>query len=205
MSAGVRAARAARFARHAVVLEVALYACLVRWVARRPHVAAGTEPIGYARLVGPMLWLWILASAAEVLVVEVVLRSIDAGWAHALRLPLLVLGVWGVVWMLGMLASYRVRPHLLGADVLLARNGALTVVEVPRHALRRARPVERDLPSTIRALHHEGDVLLVGVSGRTNLDLVLDGPTEIRTPRGTVVVGTVALWVDDPRDVATGW
>ncbi len=183
-------------------LELALYRSLARWVARRPDVPSGAVPIGYARLVGPMLWLWIFGSAVEVVVVEVVLRHVDQPWAAALRLPLLVLGVWGVLWMLGMLASYRVRPHVLTDAELLIRSGALTWVVVPMSAVETTRAVEHELPGVIRSLHIEGPLVLVGVSSRTNLELVLSGPTMLSSSRGPVSADRVGLWVDEPREVA---
>jgi hypothetical protein len=160
------------------------------------------EPIGYARLVGPVLWLWIFGSTTEVVVVEVVLRQVEAGWAEALRVPLLVVGVWGVLWMLGMAAAYRVRPHLLTSDHLRVRNGARTWVDLPLDAITAARTVEHELPGVVRALHHEDGLLLVGVSSRTNLELVLTGPTVLETSKGEVTADRVGLWVDEPHDVA---
>lgn len=74
--------------------ELALYRALGRWIARRPDIPADATPIGYAQLVGPMLWLWVFGSATEVVVIEVVLRQVDAAWAHWLRLPLLIVGIW---------------------------------------------------------------------------------------------------------------
>lgn len=61
---------------------------------RRPDVPRGATPIGYSRLVAPMLWLWIFGSTVEVVVIEVVLRHLDAAWADAIRVPLLLLGIW---------------------------------------------------------------------------------------------------------------
>lgn len=187
--------------RDAVLLELALYRSLARWVARRPDVPAGATPVGYAQLVGPMLWLWIFGSATETVAVELVLRHIDAAWAETVRLPLLVLGIWGVLWMLGMLASYRVRPHLIDPDGLRIRSGARTWVDVPLHAVTGTRSVEHELPGTIRAVHLDDELLLVGVSGRTNVELALDGPTVLRTSKGEVTADRVGLWVDEPRDV----
>ncbi len=74
-------------ARNEIGQELALYRSLARWIARRPDVPADAVPIGYARLSGPMLWLWIFGSTTEVVVVEVVLRSIEARWAEVIRLP----------------------------------------------------------------------------------------------------------------------
>ena len=127
----------------ALLLELALYRSLARWVVRRPDVPAGTTAIGYAQLAGPMLWLWIFGSATEVVVVEVLLRHWDSPISDAVRFPVLVLGVWGVLWMLGMLASYRVRPHVLTDEVLTIRSGARTRVVVPLDAIESTRGVQR--------------------------------------------------------------
>lgn len=186
----------------AVLLELALYRSLARWGARRPDVPAGATPIGYAQLVGPMLWLWIFGSATEVVVVEVVLRQVRTGWAEVIQVPLLVVGIWGLVWMLGLMAAYRVRPHLLFADRLRVRNGARTWVDVPLGAVVTTHPAEHELPSSLRSVHDQDGLLLVGVSGRTNLQLVLSGPTVLRTSKGETTADRVGLWVDEPRAVA---
>ena len=188
--------------REGLLFELALYRSLARWVARRPDVPPGATPIGYARLVAPMLWLWIFGSTVEVVVVEVVLRHLDQGWATAARVPLLVLGIWGVVWMLGMLASYRVRPHLLTATDLQVRSGARTWLVVPLGSVESVRRVEHEVPGVIRSLHVDGALALVGAGSRTNLELVLTGPMSLRTSKGEVAVSRVGIWVDEPRDVA---
>lgn len=194
--------RVLAFLKEALLLELALYRSLARWVARHPDVPAGAVAIGYSRLVVPVMWLWIFASGAEVVVVEVVLRTVDAGWAHGLRLPLLVIGVWGLLWMVGLLASYRVHPHLLLPDRVRIRVGARTWAEVRYDALVAVRPVEHALPGTIRATHRDGDLFLIGVSGRTNLELVLEPGTTIATSKGPQRVDRVGFWVDEPRATA---
>lgn len=193
--------RAAALAWEALLLELAVYRALLRWVARRTDVPAGAQPIGYAQLVAPMLWLWIFGSATEVVVIEVVLRHIDAGWAEAVRLPLLILGIWGVLWMLGLLAAHRVRPHLVTDDRLHLRAGLRASAVVPRDAIVSARAVEHELPSTIRSLHHEDGLLLVGVSGRTNVEVALAGPVPVVAGKRELVAERVGFWVDDPRAV----
>ena len=198
----MNARRLLALAREAVLLELALYRSLARWATRRRAVPRGATPIGYAQLVGPMLWLWIFGSATEVVVVEVVLQNIEAGWARAVRLPLLVIGIWGVLWMLGMLAAYRVRPHLLTSDRLQIRNSARTWVDVPLDAVATTHITEHELPGVIRAVHHEDGLLLVGVSSRTNVELTLTGPTVLSTSMGELTADRVGLWVDEPRDVA---
>lgn len=196
--------RVASVAWEAVLTELALYRSIARWIARRSDVPADATPIGYAQLVGPMLWLWILGSATETVVVEVVLRQIDAAWAEAIRLPVLIAGIWGVLWMVGVLASYRVRPHLLTSEQLRIRSGARTWVDVPLDAVASTRRLEHELPGVIRSVHLEDGLLLVGVSSRTNVELVLTGSQVLRTSKGDVTADRVGLWADDPRAVATG-
>lgn len=192
----------ARWVVDAILLELALYVSLLRWIIRRPDVPTGATPIGYARLAGPMLWLWIFGSATEAVVFDVVLRQVDAGWAEAIRLPFLVLGVWGVLWMLGLMASYRMRPHLLTADTLRVRHSARTWVDVPLAAVARTQSAEHELPGIVKSVHLDDDLLLVGVSSRTNLELRLTGSTVLQTSKGDVTADRVGLWVDDPRAVA---
>jgi hypothetical protein len=150
-----------------------------------------------------MLWLWIFGSTVEVIVVEVVLRHLDQPWADALRVPLLVLGIWGVVWMLGMLASYRVRPHLLTDAGLLVRSGARTWLDLPLTAVEATRVVEHEVPGVIRSLHVDGALALVGAGSRTNLEIILTGPTTVSTSKGEATVTRVGIWVDEPREIAT--
>ncbi len=194
--------RVRRFAWAALRLEVTLYLALGRWIARRPDVPAGTTPIGYSRLVAPMLWLWIFGSATEVVVLDVLLSR----WWTPLRIPLLVVGIWGLVWMLGMLAAYRTRPHLLGETSLQVRDGIHARVDVPLARIASVRSVDHELPGLLTSVHVEGEgddaILLVGVGSRTNLELVLTGPTTLATPHGPTTVARVGLWVDEPREVA---
>jgi hypothetical protein len=187
--------------RRALWLEVSLYVCLARWVLRRPAVGPGQEPIGYARAVTPVLCLGIFASAAEIPLAHVLLP-----W-HAARIGLLVLGAWGLVWMLGLLASYRVRPHLLGSDELRLRNGAVTDVPVALADVARVRHERMDLESSVRSLQvRESDgttELQIGVSGQVNVVVELRAPVAVRTPTGPLEVGAVRFFADEPRAVVT--
>jgi hypothetical protein len=184
---------------HALVVEVAMYRNLFRWLARRPAVPAGAEPIGYAQAVTPVMWLWIFASAMELPLVHVLIP-----W-EGVRIAALVLGAWGLVWMLGALAGLRVHPHLLTAEGLRVRNGALTEVVVPWGAVASAHKVDLDLPSSMWTLQPEetsgGTHLRVGVSGRANVTVDLREPLLVRPARNKeLTVVRVSFWVDEPRD-----
>jgi hypothetical protein len=192
---GVR--RAAAVLWSALLLELALYAQLVRWIVRRPDVPAGATAVPYSRLATPVVWLFIFGSTVEVVALDLVLSR----WLTFLRLPFLVLGVWGVVWMLGLMASYRMRPHLLTDTDLHVRHMARTEVVVPLGAIERVAAAAVD-EGGIRAVKVVDDTVLVKVSGRTNLQLTLAEGTTIATPHGELTPATVGLWVDEPREVA---
>ncbi|HEX8781691.1 MAG TPA: hypothetical protein VF728_11060, partial [Nocardioides sp.] len=165
--------------RHLVLTEVAIWVSLWRWGTRRPAVPPHGAAIPYARVAAPIVWLFIWGSAIEVVAVDLVVTHV--GW-DVVRVPLLVLGTWGVLWMLGLLASMRTRPHVLTADSLLLRGGLRAEVVVPLDAVAGARTVEHELSSTMRNVEEVDGRLLVGVSGRTNVEVTLVRPCSLTTP-----------------------
>lgn len=196
-----RVRRAARLLWHLLVLEVTMYQNLLRWIARRPAVGRDEEPIGYVQQAAPVIWLWIFASAAELPLVHVLIP-----W-HGVRIAAIAVGIWGLVWMLGMLGGLRMYPHLMTPTSLRVRNGALVDVPVPWSSIAAVVRREQDLSSTIRSVQvaetTDGVDLQVGVSGRTNLTLELQEPLPVETRLGTVQPGRISLWVDDPRKTAS--
>ncbi len=92
------------------------------------------------------------------------------------------------------------------ATEVVVLDGIHARVDVPLEQIASVRSVDHDLPGLLRSVHVEGEgdeaILLIGVGSRTNLELVLTAPTTLHTPRGPTTVGRVALWVDEPREVA---
>ena len=184
-------------ARRAVLYELGLYRSLLRWVFRRPSMGGRHEqPVGYAQMATPVLWLWIFGSAVEIPVAHLLLP-----W-ESVRGLVLVLGIWGLLWMLGLLASLRVHPHLVSDAHLRVRHGSRIDLEVPWADMTGVRVQRRDLPSSIRVLQRDpadADHLHVAVGGETNVSIDLRRPLSAGTPGGVVVFQGVSLLVDDPR------
>jgi hypothetical protein len=180
-----------------VLAELRLYAVIVPWLLRRKDVPSGGQAWPYAALVTPVLWLWVFGSATEVVVLHLILP-----W-ETVRLVADVIGIWGLVWMVGLLAAYRVRPHVLLPDQLRVRNGVQHDIAVPTRDILSAVAREVELPSAMRSLHvaEDGEArhVSVGVSGRTNVVLTLRPGTPLQTASGTVAASTLGLWVDEPR------
>jgi hypothetical protein len=198
--ADLSAGRLWRLAKHAVVFEVRLYRSLARWAFRRPDLGRPEDvPVGYSRLAAPVMWLWIFGSAAEIPVIHFAVP-----W-ESVRIPLLAVGVWGLAWMLGLFASWRVYPHLLGSDRIRIRHGAGHDVHVPWSAVQSVTTRALNLDSSIWVLdldeRPDGVAVRVAVSGEVNVHLHLREPTPVRTAKGEVDAVEVSFLADDPREV----
>jgi hypothetical protein len=188
------------WARHAVVFEVRLYRSLFRWVARRPDGGGERdEPFTYARMVTPVMWLWIFASACEIPLAHVLVP-----W-EAVRLALLVVGVWGLVWMIGLLASLWVYPHLLTPDRLVVRNGASHRVDLPWERIASLAVRPEDMESSVWTLQpvtgEHGTDLNVATGAQVNVHAALTGPTVVATAKGEMEIVELSFYADEPRDL----
>ncbi len=181
------------------MFELGIWRSLLRWLSRRTDVTPGAEAFTYHRMATPVIWLWIFGSAVEVVVVDALLP-----W-HTARIVAGAVGLWGLAWMVGMLAALKPYPHLVDDLGVRVRNGFGVDLRVPWTAIASVAVQDHDLPSSIRSVQVEraeqGDVLAVGVSGRTNVLVRLHQPTLLRTSRDEHVVTAVRLWADDHRSL----
>ncbi len=189
----------ASFLRRALVMELRVYSSIVRAAARRPDVAPGAEGFRYDEPVRMILFVFIGLSAVEIPIIDLIVHP----WP-AVRIPLLVLGIWGLTWMIGLLCAYRMRPHTVGPRGLNVREGleldvALTWDDIASVA--RTRRV--DEPRSPRIIAADGLVTLsVRVQDTTNVEVVLERPTPVVLPGlppsgGRHEVSSVRFWVDD--------
>jgi hypothetical protein len=188
-------------ARRGLVAEANIWRSLGRWLVRRPSVPAGAEPVGYSREAAPVIWLWIFASAVEMVIVHLLIP-----W-DTVRVVVLVVSLWGLLWMVGLLASLRAYPHLVAADGLRVRHGPSVDLHLPWGGIAGVTAVSRDLPSSIWTLQctdtAAGTELSVAVSGRTNVRVSLGRPRIFGTRQAPTEVTAVSFHVDDPRAFVT--
>ncbi|MGS2806265.1 hypothetical protein [Nocardia sp. MW-W600-9] len=180
-----------RLGRRFVQLEVDIWVSLARAVARRPDLAGGT-PIRYAGAMSAVLWAFIVVSAVEVPAVHLIIPWVPV------RIAALALGVWGLFWMLGMLAAHHMYPHVLDADRLRVRYLRRTAIDIP---LRLVGAVRRDLRAydgakTVQLIG--SDLLALPVGSSTNVRVELVAPHSFSTPQGAVTVRAIGFWADDP-------
>jgi hypothetical protein len=185
-------------ARRAVVFEFALYRSLLRWILRRPAVPAGATPYSSIGVISALLWVFVVVSAVELFVVHVAVP-----WKTP-RLVLDVLGVWGLLWMLGMQASFKVYPHLVAESGLHVRRGHSLDIVVPWHAIASMRVRERGLDKG-RGLQLErgedGTVVSVVIASRTNVDVTLRHPLVVSLPSGAEPITEIRFFADEASAV----
>lgn len=183
--------------RKAVSFELGVWRSLYRWTMRRPRVPdTGAEAFSYAGAVAPLLWVFIAVSAIEVPVAHLILP-----WATA-RVIVLALGVWGLTWMLGLLASLKVHPHIVGDSGLRIRYGTTVDITIPWDAIATIRVDRHDLPKsrTVQLSRTQtGTVLHIGIASQTNVHVVLHHSVTVPLPKGHEPITELRFYADDPR------
>ena len=189
--------RTVALVRWLVVLEIGIWRSLFLLVTRRvPGRGPGVEAFSYVRAVAPIMGAFIFVSALELVVVHLLLP-----W-EVIRLILLVLSVWGLLWMVGYLASMKVFPHLVGPEELRVRSGTGADIVVPWEAVAAVRQRRGCVRSLRRVQVERGDdgaVASVPVLKLTRVEVVLREPTTVSLPDGPAEVTAVRLYADDHR------
>lgn len=186
--------RASRF-------ERGIYVNIWRWVRRRPDLGSpGSLPVTYVEIVRTTIWLWIGASALEMVAVHFIVP-----WPWV-RWPLLMVSLWGLVWMLGFLAGQIVYPHLIEPDRVRVRNGHTVDAVVPISEIDLVRTFVKSRPSskTITVDDQDPTHLYVAVSGQVNVHLTMARPIHVDLPRGRYTVTTLSFWADEPTAALAG-
>ncbi|MFD4432907.1 hypothetical protein [Nocardia sp. NPDC058497] len=175
-----------------VRLEIDIWVSLARAVTRRPDTEGGT-PIRYAGAVSAFIWAIIVVSAVEIPAVHLII-----GWPPV-RIAALALGIWGLTWMLGLLAAHHMYPHVLTLDRLRVRYLRRTEVDVPLATVRTVRNDLRAYDGSKSLQLIGNDTLALPVGNSTNVRVDLTAPQTFTTTQGEYTVRTVAFWADDPR------
>lgn len=196
---GGRAARAGSWLLRALRMELGIYAAIGRAIARRPAVPAGASGFRYDAPVRTILIVFIVLSAVEIPIIDLIVHP----WP-AVRIGLLILGIWGLTWMIGLLCAYLMRPHTVGPHGIRVREGLEIDIDLPWDDIAAvARAPRTDEPKSPRIDGPEGTrVLSLRMQDATNVEITLEGLTTVRLPGlaprgGAHAVSTVRLWVDD--------
>lgn len=178
-----------------VLHEARLVHSLLLWARRRQHgVPPGAVAITYGRDDRAVGLALLTVSLVELVVVELVIP-----WP-TVRLALFLLGVYGVVVVLGLLAGPVVRPHVLTEDSLRLRVGTWADVTLPLDAIT---TVVRRRGNADGLVTFAGSTLVLAVGNQTQLDLDLDRPHQLHVGRRSGTVHCVRVSADDPGAAVT--
>lgn len=159
-------------------LEPRLFCCLLRWALRKTRLKDGE--FGYHKRSQAS---WILLLIALVSPVEVIVGEILLPWAE-LRIALLVVEVYAVLWVLGFYASLVVLPHHLEETGIRLRYGPFAEAFVPYSEIEEIESKPRKSPRQgdgLKVVPDEASVYLA-INGKTNLTLTLGSPQSVKGP-----------------------
>jgi hypothetical protein len=193
--------RTASFLQRALNVELSIYANIGRFIARRPAIPRGAAGFGYHKPVLTVLVIFIVLSAVEIPIVDLIVHR----WP-AVRAGFLILGIWGVTWMFGLLCAYLMRPHTVGPEGIRVRQGL--EIDLPfawddiASVARMKRVDERKSPRIVET--GGGRTLAFRMQDETVIEIELERPTVVRLPGhppkgGEQEITAVRIWVDDPK------
>lgn len=184
-------------ARRALQMEAAMWKSLVRWLCRRPAtLEAGDVPFSYLGVIKPILGILIGLSVVEIPILDLIVRRV-VPWEPA-RWIVLALSIWGLLWMIGLYASLKLHPHLVGDAGIRVRMGATAEVVVPWTDVEAVSKRYRTMPSS-KSVQVEDDALHIVAGSQTSVDVRLRRPMSFHLPKGeTEPVRELRLYADDP-------
>ena len=183
--------------RRAAEMEGAMWRSLFAWVSRRPpKLGAGDVPFSYLGVVKPILGIFIGLSVVEIPILDLIIRKV-VPWEPA-RWIMLAISIWGLLWMLGLYASLKLNPHVVGERSIRVRMGATGEIVLPWADVEAVSKRYRTLPSS-KSVQLEDDALHLVAASQTSVDVRLVRPMTFTVPKGeTEPVREVRLYVDDP-------
>ncbi len=196
-----RLAKGRRIGRMAVEFETRMWSSLFHWILRRPVADPGATPFGYSRRQAPILAVFIGVSAIEIPIIDLILP-----WT-TVRIIVASIGVYGLVWMVGLLAMVRVSPHVVGEQGLRVRGGANGLdVTIPWDYIASVHAFTRSLQGKdMQVDHSHGEAILsLGVLKETNVDIAFGSPTILELAHGdSEPLRAIRIAVDEPDAMVT--
>ncbi|HEU4807494.1 MAG TPA: hypothetical protein VFT01_04470 [Homoserinimonas sp.] len=184
-------------ARRAIGMELGVWLSLYRFVFRRPRVPAGAKGFSYHRPVMSIMIVFIVLSAVEIPIVDLIVHH----WLF-IRIPFLILGIWGLTFMVGFVFGFLTRPHAVGPDGIRVRSGAEVDIPISWDDIYSVEP-NKQVAESAKAPKvtpgDDGDTLHLRIQNETNILIRLERPTVVRLPHGAETVREIRLYADEPK------
>lgn len=177
-----------KLARH----ELALLKLVGMMVRRQTNVPEGAVSFRYGSEQRSIFFALIAASLVEIVVVELLVP-----WKNV-RIIILVLSVYAVIWLLMFYKSYAINPHYLYGRDLVLRVGVIGEVTIPLGSIESIRSVRKTWDTGFLSVTSGAAVILFGTD--TNIEIVLREPIAELVPGKPDPVSRVYCAVDKPQD-----
>lgn len=181
-------------ARMVIRWEFSLWRAMYLWARKRVSgLREGDEPLSYAGATAAIMWALIILNAIEIPALHIMIP-----W-ETVRLTVDVLGVYSLIWMVGILALLKVHPHLATKAGLRVRYTTSVDFTVPWEAIASVSARIRTHEG-MRTVRFEDSILAVGVGSQTNIDIALREPMVLPVPRTNgEPVAQIRVYADDPK------
>jgi hypothetical protein len=179
--------------RFAMQFEASMWRSLFRLLLRRGpfDVPPGAAAFGHTKAAKPFLITFLALSVFEIPLFHFIIP-----WP-VVRIVLLVISGYGLIWMFGLIGSMTLRPHVLDDRGLRIRNGLTLDITIPWSQVESVRARDRSSPpgGTVQS---EDGILTLG-SVQTNVDVLLREPRSFGLPRKKPVdpITQVRIVADD--------
>ncbi|HEX6686611.1 MAG TPA: hypothetical protein VF062_27815 [Candidatus Limnocylindrales bacterium] len=176
-------------ARKVIRFELNMWRSLYAWARRRVRgQGPGDLPVAYANGASAIMWAFIVLNCLEIVALHIMIP-----W-ETVRFLLDLLGVYSLVWFVGLLAAMKVHPHLVTGSGLRVRYGTSVDFTIPWESVVRAGTRIRSVEG-FRTVRFDESVVSVGISSQTNVDIVLHEPMVVQGKPVT----EVRIFADDPK------
>lgn len=181
----------------AVGMEFGLFRALWLWMRRKPDAPAGHEILTYGSEIKPIMWVMVFLVPLEILAVEFLIP-----WP-LVRTILLILSVYGTVWVLGFIAALSIRPHTVGNGKVMLRFAHFTQIAIPLELVESVRANRHS--GYRRAVQIDDGVLAMPIGDSTTISLKLREPYPVSPKPGkpTQEVREVRFAADKPREAVS--
>lgn len=181
----------------ATKLEYFGYVSILRYITRRHGVPPGGTGFSYHKTSVAPVTLFLVLSLAELIVVDLLVRR----WP-TVRLVMLILGVWGLIYMFGLLFGMVTRPHVVTSERLQLKQGPETTLSIKwswvRTVTKRGHSTNGQKSHRVTQDLQGRTVINLWASGESNIELELDEPKHFDLPGHHVEAARVRFYVDDP-------
>ncbi|HEU4792059.1 MAG TPA: hypothetical protein VFS96_00205, partial [Nitrolancea sp.] len=182
-----------------ISLEPRLWVYLGQWIFRRRPPSPDEFAYRKRSIMGVLLIVAVLTAPGEILLWEIL---IPWNW---LRLVLLILSLYALLWIFAFYASLVVLPHRLKLEVALLHFGALAEGKIPYSSIDSVKVDERKAPDGREGIRLSPDktTAYIGVGGKTDVTIQLREPLALSGLVGpTSPVITVCIAADEPERLA---